>query len=71
MNVSKQALEVVDLDEDDHDASGREAVDLDDDLRFSPAKDQALQMLDSAIQVQWRTIQVEEIFLVVLRKPSS
>ena len=50
MNVSKQALEVVDLDEDDHDASGREAVDLDDDLRFSPAKDQALQMLDSAIQ---------------------
>ena len=27
-------------------------VDLDDDLRFSPEKDHALQLLDSAIQVQ-------------------
>ena len=33
------------------DLENREVVDLDDDIRFSPAKEQALQMLDSAIQV--------------------
>ena len=33
-------------------------VDLDDDIRFSPEKDQALQILDSAIQEAEDTLEI-------------